>query len=209
MDYLRKFIIKQSEELKKEFSDMLLTFLTSYNVLVWNYNWEFSSYLGHELLNFIENAKTIKKFLNTNFVKTQLLKDLYNSLLIWKKITPFFTITTIDDTTKYEQDMNNFVENVKKFYDIGKRSFMTKTQKKVGGDETFYLHCLRYYMPKIAKDTLDKHKLGLGIFTMQGFERRNKESKNTLRRFCNGKGDILSPNLKRLYDVFHYEHSSY
>ena len=64
-------------------------------------------------------------------------------------------------------------------------------------------------MPKIAKDTLDKHKLGLGIFTMQDFERRNKESKNTLQRFCNGKGDILSPNLKRLYDVFHYEHNSY
>ena len=60
----------------------------------------------------------------------QLLKDLYNSLLIWKKITPFFTITTIDDITKYEQEMNNFVENVKEFYDIGKLSFMTKTKKR-------------------------------------------------------------------------------
>ena len=100
---------------KEKFSNMLLTFLTPYNVLVWNYNWEFKSYLGNELLNFIENVETIKEFLDTNFVETQLLKDLYNSLLIWKKITPFFTITTIDDTTKYEQDMNNFVENVKKF----------------------------------------------------------------------------------------------
>ena len=89
MDYLRKFIIKQSEELKKEFSDMLLTFLTSYNVLVWNYNWTFSSYLGHELLNFIENAETIKDFLITNFVKTKLLEDLCSSLLIWKKINHF------------------------------------------------------------------------------------------------------------------------
>ena len=102
------------------------------------------------------------------------------------------------------KDMNSFVENVKKFYDIGKGSFMTKTQKKVGGNETFYLHCLRYYMPKRAKDTLEKHKLGLGIFTMQGFERHNKESKNTLKRFCNGKDDTLSPNLKKNYDVFHY-----
>ena len=64
-------------------------------------------------------------------------------------------------------------------------------------------------MPKIAKETLEKHKLGLGIFTMQGFEQRNKESKNTLRRFCNGKGDILLPNMKRLFDVFYYEHNSY
>ena len=36
-----------------------------------------------------------------------------------------------------------------------------------------------------------------------------KESKNTLKRFCNGKGDMLSSNLKRLYDVLHYEHNSY
>ena len=105
--------------------------------------------------------------------------------------------------------MKTFVENVKKFYEIGKRSFLTKVKSKVGGDETFYLHCLRFYMPMIAKDTLEKHGIGLGIFTMQGFERRNKESKNTLKRFCNGKGDILSPNLRRLYDVFHYEHNSY
>ena len=38
---------------------------------------------------------------------------------------------------------------------------------------------------------------------MQGYERRNKESKNTLRRFSNKKGDIVTPNLKRLWDVFY------
>ena len=105
--------------------------------------------------------------------------------------------------------METFVENVKEFYEIGKRTFLTKVQSQVGGDETFYLHCLRFYMPKIAKETLEKHKLGLGIFTIQGFEQRNKESKNTLKRFCNGKGDILLPNMKRLFDIFNYEHNSY
>ena len=67
------------------------------------------------------------------------------------------------------------------------------------------MHCLRFYIPKIAEETFQKHKLGLGIFTMQGFERRNKESKNTLRRFCNSKGDILKPNMKRLYDIFYHK----
>ena len=47
--------------------------------------------------------------------------------------------------------------------------------------------------------TLNRHKMGLGIFTMQGFERRNKESKNTLRKFCNMKWDYLSQNLRGLY----------
>ena len=30
----------------------------------------------------------------------------------------------------------------------------------------------------IAKLTWSKHKIGIGLFTMQGFERRNKESKH-------------------------------
>ena len=75
----------------------------------------------------------------------------------------------------------------------------------MGDDETFYMHVLRFYLPKIARVTFDKHGLGLGIFTMQGFERRNKESKNTLKRFTNCKGNVLAANLRRLWDVYYYE----
>ena len=39
---------------------------------------------------------------------------------------------------------------------------------------------------------------------MQGFERRNKESKNILRRFINMKNQMLSQILKRLWDSFFY-----
>ena len=59
-------------------------------------------------------------------------------------------------------------------------------------------------MPLIAKKTLEDHVLGVGIFTMQGFERRNKESKNTLHRFSNNKGNVLTNNLRRLFDVYYY-----
>ena len=72
----------------------------------------------------------------------------------------------------------------------------------VGNDETFYMHVLRFYIPRIADDTFEKYNLGVGIFTMQGFERRNKESKNTFRRFSNGIGNIIVGNLKRLWDIF-------
>ena len=98
---------------------------------------------------------------------------------------------------------------MKECYTIGGKTFLTEDVTKPGGDETFYMHCLRFYMPKLAKETLEKHKLGLGIFTMQGFERRNKESKNTLKRFCNGKGNILSPNLARLFDVFYFNKNAF
>ena len=57
-------------------------------------------------------------------------------------------------------------------------------------------------MPRIAWKTYKTHGLGLGVFTMQGFERRNKESQNTLRRFSNSKGNIVVGNMKRLWDIF-------
>ena len=53
-----------------------------------------------------------------------------------------------------------------------------------------------------------KFKFGAGIFTMQGYKRRNKESKNTLRRFNNNKGNIIIGNMKRLWDLFYYEHAN-
>ena len=86
--------------------------------------------------------------------------------------------------------MNTFKRNLNLSYKVGGRSFLTKDNNDIEGDETFYMHCLNFYMPMIAEVTLDRHKMGLGIFTMQGFERRNKESKNTLRRFCNMRGNF-------------------
>ena len=79
--------------------------------------------------------------------------------------------------------MIDFENGVKKLYSIGSTTFLTKNV--VGDDETFYYHCLRYYMPRISRDIWTKHKVGIGVFTMQGFERRNKESKNVLKRFSN------------------------
>ena len=96
-------------------------------------------------------------------------------------------------------------KKLQKVYDFGAKTILTKNPANPGDDETFYLHVLRFYLPQIAKKTMEDHGIGLGIFSMQGFERRNKESKNTLRRFSNRKGNVLLNNLRRLYDVFFYE----
>ena len=66
-----------------------------------------------------------------------------------------------------------------------------------------------YYMPRLAYATFKEHKLGLGIFTMQGFERRNKESKNILKRFNNNKGNLVVSNIKRLWDLFEHSKNNY
>mmetsp|Transcript_13585 Transcript_13585/g.20126 ORF Transcript_13585/g.20126 Transcript_13585/m.20126 type:complete len:199 (-) Transcript_13585:31-627(-) len=73
----------------------------------------------------------------------------------------------------------------------------------------FYSHCLRFYLPKHAEELFTEHGVGLGVFTMQGYERRNKESKNTLKRFTNHKGNILVQNMKRLWDIFKHSMNSY
>ena len=78
----------------------------------------------------------------------------------------------------------------------------------IGDEETLYMHALRFYIPVIAKVTFDRHGVGIGIFNMQGFERRNKESKNTLQRFSNNKGNMVVPNLKRLWDVFWHKRNA-
>ena len=69
-------------------------------------------------------------------------------------------------------------------------------------DETFYFHCLRYYIPRIARETYEDFKLGVGIFNMQGFKRRNKESKMMMQRRCNHKGQTIRANLEKVWQIF-------
>ena len=94
--------------------------------------------------------------------------------------------------------------NLSRFYKVGAKSFLTGGST-AGNEETFHMHALQFYIPELVKITFDRHGLGIGIFNMQGFERRNKESKNTLKRFSNNKGNIILPNLRRLWDVFYHE----
>ena len=203
MKHLRQFMLRQTTELMGQFSDLLRTFWSENNVLIWNLNKKFQSFNGLELLLFNKNSKKIVEFLKDSFHDTNVLRDLCNGILLWAEITPFLVLTTINNHDEYQILKQKFVENVKEFFDIGGRSFLTKVS--VGNDETFYMHTLRFYLPRIADQTLNEFGLGLGVFTMQGFERRNKESKNTLLRFSNGKGNIVAPNLRRLYDVFYFE----
>ena len=209
MSNLHKFLSGSNMdiEVSERFSDILSTFWSDYNVLLWNLNKKFQSLTRSELPAFIQNVSKIVTFLKKEFQPSAVLDDVCNGLLLWQSITPFLVITKIDNN--YAQKLDEFESNLKKFYDIGSRSFLTKNPASIGDDETFYLHTLRFYLPNIAKETLRKHSLGLGIYTMQGFEHRNKESKNTLNRFSNGINNIAINNLRRLWDVFSNGRNSY
>lgn len=70
--------------------------------------------------------------------------------------------------------------------------------------ENFYCHILTDYLVPTMRETYIIYKLGLGIFSMQGMERSNKESKNCTKRFYNNRYNICISTLLRLYDLLFY-----
>ena len=89
---------------------------------------------------------------------------------------------------------------VQDFYKSDCSTFLTCNDPSE--QETFYLHALQFYMPKIMKEKWKTHRLGVGVFTMQGMERRNQESKKALQNHTNNKGNIIVQNLMKLYGNF-------
>ena len=171
---------------------------------MWRNKKNFSSFVGNEIAVFVANIGLIQDFFQENLVETNEIKDFRKALGLWKKIFKFLSITYIDCDT-YLKKMDQFEVDLKKFYDVGSRTFLSTHGTENGMEETFYCHALRYYIPDIARITYERHSLGVGIFNMQGFERRNKESKNCMKRFTNNKGNVVVNNMKRLWDVFKYE----
>ena len=100
-------MIMQSTEILFEFSNLMLTFWNDYNVLVWNLNKKFTSFVGAELLLFINNIEKIISFIECKFCKTNTWDDLCNGLRLWAKISPILVITTIKDVDKYIKKMKN------------------------------------------------------------------------------------------------------
>ena len=69
------------------------------------------------------------------------------------------------------------------------------------------MHTLRYYMPHIVDDTWKRVHLGCGVFTMQGFERRNKEAKRVFTNHTNNRGNIVVQCMHRLWNHFYYNNN--
>ena len=151
MQYLCQYLEKQSHELIQDYTKLALIFWGEYHVSVWRLNKKSSLFNG--------NKNAICK-----------------GLLAWGKITPFLDIAEYESDAHYAQVIIEYKVNVQTFYAAGENLYLQPKDVE-GGGETSYCHTLRFYMLQFAKETWDNHRLGLGIFTMQGFERRNKESK--------------------------------
>ena len=207
MNYTRKLMLKQSTDLRTLFTTSVLsTFWAKFHVYCWNNKLNISSFKGNKLFRFVSNARIISQFIDDEMIPTDETRNLVGALNIMKEIFEFTSITYIEDEQKYISKLNDFKTNVKLMFKYGKNTFLA------GEEVSFYFHCLRFYLPQLADITFQRHKLGLGIFSMQGFERRNKESKNTLNRFStlNRKSDkLLVNNVTRLLQVFLHEMNAY
>jgi hypothetical protein len=207
MLYLRKFIMLQSEEVMNSFSTLLETFWRPYLVEIWNLNKPFTSYKGMDILEFILHIPDVIEFLSENFEGMETIQIFSRGLELWKDLSAFMNIVKIDNEEWYVGELTRFETNLKDFYECGRKTFLTKNVD--GDDEFFYSHVLRFYIPRHAKEIFTEQGVGVGVFTMQGYERCNKEEKNTLKRFTNNKGNILIQNMKRLWDIFKHSINSY
>ena len=209
MSYLRNLMLKQySGKVKKFTNEILRSFWSDFHVYCWNNSINFSKFQGNDLVLFVINSPKITEFLQNSLIFTEEIKNYCKGLSLLKKIFTFTSISYIENGTEYSQKMRTFNCDVKDLYKYGKTTYLRGNEY----DETFYFHCLAFYLPKLARITFERHNLGLGIFTMQGFERRNKESKNCFKRFTtnNKKSDvILVNNLRRLLQVFIHDINAY
>ena len=193
-----------STEKQAEFCDILSQFWSMHNCLLWVMGNPFQRLVGSDLFSFVQNIHKVTSFLQQSIVANNTMDQLCEALHLWKEITPMLTLLKYDNEEDYYSKYDAFVTAVKRFYVCGSKTFITKDPSNVGGEETFYLHVLRFYLPQKMHQLYVKHKVGLGVCTMQGFERRNKESKNTMQRFYNGRGNVLVTNMKRLWFVFKF-----
>ena len=206
--YFNTFV---SVEKKQLFYSELENFWNKYHINVWSSSKSFSSFRGNELALFVANSDAITNFIESSVIDTELRRNLVGSLRTWTDVFKFLATSWIEveEREAYKGLMSKFEADVKRLYNFGKTSFLSKRSRgsdslAIGADETFYWHTLRFYMPEIVKETFERHKLGVGIFNMQGFERRNKESKMMVQRYCNFKGDTVKANLAKVWAIFHH-----
>jgi len=194
---------KHTYKLREKFSKKLMDFLTDKKVMIWKLNKPIDSYIGDELKKFLKNAGKLVAWATDNKLCSRTnpeWKNMCEALKLWPSIYDFVLKAKVDNN--YLNEIKTFKKNVKKFYNYGRYSFLCGDDGVDGQMETAYMHILRYNIAHFAKLTFDRHKLGVGVFTLQGYERRNKESKIIFANHTNSRGNVCLSTMKGLNNKF-------
>ena len=201
LDYLRKFLGKHNITIQENFNGLLkIIWNSDFLVMWWAYDRPLTKLKGKELLQFINAIPRVQIFLKKYIPNDIHAERIDKVLQLWAEIVPFLNVTQVHDKESYNADIITFENNVKEFYRLGAYSLLSLDY--VGDLENVYSHILRFYLPIFARDAFEKHSMGLGIFTMQGFEHRNKESKHVFLNYTNKKGNTVIQTMNRLQEYF-------
>jgi len=212
-DYIRNYVNVYGYDLQSKFTNILRKELSDYYVQCHDTGKSLAVMHGEQIEAFINLIPVIMNFMKESFELTSELNSIIEMLETYPLIDKFLRITKVIDTnadlktqeeqkSNYENNFKIFKQNLIMYQKAAANTILTKNT--LGDNENFYSHVLFCYYPYLIQKIWDEHKVGIGIFTLQGFERRNKESKNSARRFYNGRHNICQQVMNRVYDFFFF-----
>ena len=159
---------KHTDDVQDQFNACINTFLLDHQVYIWKLGGRISKYLGDELKTWGESAATIAEWIEKQNLhrNSKEWTHMCEALKLWPDLQSFMLKAKVGE--KYLEEVAEFERNVKMFYAHGGGTFMVGDNGEVGRWETSYLHLLRYNLGELARITYNRHKLGIGIFTLQG-----------------------------------------
>ena len=155
---------------------------------------------GHHVSLFAKKVNNLVVIMQAEYEENDYLKHYKEVLKLLPKVMSFWKKVYVDSPVSYVLSITEYENNMMLFYHHG--SFGLHTNSTLGDGETFYSHVAKHYVPRMARWTLEHLGYGVWLWTMQGFEHRNKESKHVHAHKTNGKGNCCMQVLKGMHESF-------
>ena len=155
---------------------------------------------GSHVSKFIKNINELVTIINNEYENSTYLNHMCQVLALVPKLSEFWKKVKVNSHESHMEEIQDYEMKMNTFYYHGSFCIFTNTVK--GDGETFYCHIAKHWIPNMARWTLDNLGCGVGIWTMQGFEHRNKQSKFVYAHKTNGKGNCCLQVLKGLHNSF-------
>ena len=205
LNYFKFMLAKQSDQVQQKFEKKLLDFLTNEEVLIWKLNKPVESYLGSELKTFTKKGADIAAWVEKEKLVSEQdpeWKPMCKALRLWAKCYEFLVKAKVEDDEDYEAQIKQYEKNMVELYKCGSETFFKSVNGTPAMGETVYFHMLLCQVPKWARITYKRHGVGVGVFTLQGIERRNKKKKHQFTKHTNSKGNMCMQTLRKCTDEF-------